>query len=436
MANVRKAIRLSVYAAGLRTALAAAVMTALSSVALCQDYQGDDFDKSLSSRGSLYRSYVKDGRGSDDQDTAFRLYITKYYLPAMTQPSPEALEDLGKLRSDLFSRFLWPARPAIQSWITGEAFNWAKQVATSSRYHPAVQYNAVYLMGLLDERYASDNQPQPAPLPAANDELNRYTRLAVTNERVPRRLLAGALVGLERHTRYLANLPEKNQTETLKTLVGLLRAKSLPGDYEKPVLGWIYVTAAEALGNTGQAGPKGAFFQAIAGRVGDKKLLMEDRAELASKLKLLSASRVDLDAQVADRTTNDVRELALAIAVSEAKIAEEFEDLGLGGGGRLGVLGLGRDNKERRFREGEEGIELIREDLLALLMNLQDGLEATAAVAAESDAASLKMINEALSEAIRLTRDKDQIDLNVADGIKKMAAKVKSAVAVKQTAGN
>lgn len=404
--------------------IATAVIAIVATTTACaQRYESDPVDKSLSSRGSLFRNFVRQPSGSADQEAEFKAYITKYYLPAMTLSTEDGLEDLGKLRSDLFARFLWPARPTLQNWITGEAFTWAKRVATSGKYHPAVQYNALYLMGMLDDRY--DNT-SPAPLPAANEMLNKYVGAAATQPKYPRRLLAGALLGLERHTRYFANLPEANRTQTARSLMGVLRAKALAGDYEKPVLGWIYITAAQGLANTGSAGPRGAFFNAVAQRASDKKLSLADRAEIASQLARMKAEKGSFNAAPAAAA---IRGLAAKIATEEAKIASEFEDMRIGNGGAMGQIGLGRDNKARRIREGEDDLELVRTDLLALLTNLRKAVRAVGAVSDGADASSLGKIDQAVASAITSASDKSQIDLNVAASIKQMASAIKDAVA-------
>lgn len=390
-----------------------------------QNYKADEYDKRLSARGTVFRNFVKQPAGSPELREEFEQYITKYYLPAMTQYSPEALEDLGKLRSELFGRFLWPATPELQTWMTQQAYEWAKSVAPA-RYHPAVQFNAIYILGLLDETYAGRGQAEPTPLPAANDELNRYARLAARRDNVPRRFLAASLAGLERQTRYFGNLPAKNQRDTQTTLYGVLNSDALPGDYEKEVLGWIHVTAAQALANTKTPGPNGAFFLVVAKRAADSSLDLDSRAELVATLAQMNAEKGSVKAAPAAAA---VRELAAKIAAEERKIAKEFEDLQLGSGMR--DFSTGRGNKARRFRAGEDGVELVREDLLVRLGNLQKGVQAIAAVAADADAASLNKINDALDVALRSLRDKDEIDLNVADAIKQMASQIAAAAEVK-----
>ncbi|MEO1496306.1 MAG: hypothetical protein AAFV43_04070 [Planctomycetota bacterium] len=401
-----------------------------ASIAPAQDYSADKFDKKLSSRGTLQRNYAKQPSGDLNERREFEAYITKYYLPAMTQPSPEALEDLGKLRSDFFGKFLWPAAPEIQTWMTQQAMEWAKRIGRSSRYHPAVQFNAIYTMGLLDAKYASRGQSDPTPLPAANDELNVLARAAMTRENIPNRVLAAALVGLERQTRYFANLPEKNQKDTLKTLFGVLKAEKLAGDYDREVLGWIYATAGRGLAGAGGAGPRGAFFSIVAKRASDKSLNLDSRAELVSILAQMNAQKGSVNAAPAAKV---LRDLAAGIAKYEGKVAKEFEDMQIRGGAR--EIATGRNNRGRRFRLDEDReVVLVREDLLLRLVNLQKGVRAVAAVASDAEAASLKAIDTAIEGARKRIIDPKEIDLNVAESVKQMAEQIAEAATVEEPA--
>src|SRR5690606_15009450 len=90
-------------------------------------------------------------------------------------------------------------------------------------YHPAVRYNAILTIGLLDEQYAIEsgaNRRPPTPLADANKFLLQVLAVANADKPIPPSLVVGTLVGLERHARYHESLPpeavEKMADEVLK----------------------------------------------------------------------------------------------------------------------------------------------------------------------------------------------------------------------------
>ena len=68
----------------------------------------------------------------------------------------------------------------------------------SAKYHPAVRYNAVLIIGMLDKTYAAPGRP-PVPLPEGFVKLHTILDAAVKGKQVAPFLVVGALVGLQRH---------------------------------------------------------------------------------------------------------------------------------------------------------------------------------------------------------------------------------------------
>src|SRR6185369_3347999 len=131
-------------------------------------------------------------------------------FPLMTRTGEQDLGKLGKLRFDLFKNFLWPAtHEQIQIDLTGLTYKAMHNIVAPKPadppYHPAVRYNAILIIGMLDEKYAIDAgaaRRPPVPLKDANDFLTMVVDYAASDKPVPPPLVFGALVGLERHAQF------------------------------------------------------------------------------------------------------------------------------------------------------------------------------------------------------------------------------------------
>jgi len=100
-------------------------------------------------------------------------YFKRYYFPIMTDTDPASLGQLAKLRDDLFKRILRNATSkSAQDHITGLTMAIMGRIALD-QYHPAVRYNAVLILGELDQQYATKgaNPKPPTPLPAGTNAL-------------------------------------------------------------------------------------------------------------------------------------------------------------------------------------------------------------------------------------------------------------------------
>ncbi|GEM_PF-5814370 len=109
----------------------------------------------------------------------------------------------------------------------------------------AVRYNAVLLIGLLNQRESQDNQP-PVPLPEA---LPVLLDIVSDAQKHPPVIRIGALVGVVRHTRYGSVSDPQLAARLLRTLLQVLE-KGWPELESSPAVNtWIRIRAAEGLGN-------------------------------------------------------------------------------------------------------------------------------------------------------------------------------------------
>lgn len=398
--------------------LSAALIVALGGwcgEASAQRYKQDAVEAKLSPKGALARRYAKTGSG-DAQE--FRDYMEKYFFPSMTRATPEGLGDLEKLHADLFKSFLYEANGASQKYVHDKALEFAVRVLRDRGYHPSVRYNALLVLGKLDDKYAKGDEP-PTPSARANDLLCALTAKAVNDPRAPRYELVGAMVGLERHAKFLSKLPPDQQKKTAKTLYTVLTIDDVAGEFSPGVRDWVFLRAASAASHLGALDRRGVFAGALAKRLADEELSLTNRAAIAANLAKLGAKPGQFDATpVADAVVR----LAVAVAAEEAEVAEDFEELNLGSG--QGFVAA-RGKAARRITLGlDREPKLIREGLLAVLVDVARAAKAAGDMSPEDKREGVALVASAFGDAIRVVGDKGNIDLEVTEAVRAMAAKV------------
>ena len=79
---------------------------------------------------------------------------------------PCGLGELGKLRYELFKQYLWnTTNEQLQADLTELARQATGRIVLNAAYHPAVRYNAVLVLGMLDQQYAIEGKRPAKPLP-------------------------------------------------------------------------------------------------------------------------------------------------------------------------------------------------------------------------------------------------------------------------------
>src|SRR4051812_15501155 len=174
--------------------------------ALSQEYQSDPIDEKGAGRNRVVaQQCVRDGGAYAANKDKFLEYFNNYHFPAMTRTEPEKMGELGRLREDLFKVYLWKtSNPELQRDLTDAALKRMGKIVQSPAYHPAVRYNAILVIGMLDEKYSPDGK-QP-PTPKATKGLTSIVDGATTSNRFPPSVVLGAIIGLERHAQYAKNI--------------------------------------------------------------------------------------------------------------------------------------------------------------------------------------------------------------------------------------
>lgn len=141
-------------------------------------------------------------------------WYKKYYLPSFTLP--ENRGKLPEMRHALLSKDFRTARsPEAVAYLRTQVLNYMKGYAQNAgkyNFHPAVRYNAMLVIGSLNQvehgaRYPDDSRAfVPDPLPAALDLLIAEFKSPTQIDAV----LVAALVGIDRHVKLdLARPPER-----------------------------------------------------------------------------------------------------------------------------------------------------------------------------------------------------------------------------------
>lgn len=339
----------------------------------------------------------------------FQDYFTKYYFPAMTRYSPDDLAELGKLRFDLFNQYLWQATSeTIQKDLTDLVYKYMWQIAKDRHFHPAVRYNAILVLGQLDEQYATNGgaRPRPpTPLPKANALLTSVAGAA----KVPPLLLVGALVGLERHAKYKDNLPPSNIDNMSKVMLKLIAEKEPPGDASSNVHYWIKRLAAGVLAELGTAGPNNEIHAAFLQLLGDQQMPLDDRCQVAGMLGKLNYAGPAPDGQAAAK---QIVTLLNDVCKHEVKKAKEFEDMKIGTGPRSrGIV----DPSAITYQRGR---------LLGHLHNMRPGLEVVTQMSPDQTKAQLDTVKKTVDNTIKFVDDDTKVDLDVVDSIRELAGVV------------
>lgn len=395
--------------------LALAALFGTLPAAFGQQYQTDPIESRLSAKGAIARNFISRGTGSE-QD--FRDYIEKYFFPAMTQADADSLSGLEKLHGNLFKNFLYKSTGPTQKYLHDQAMAFCLKVLRA-RYHPSVRYNALLILGKLDDKYPTADT-KSVPSAKANSMLCSLANRALTKGRAPRYELVGSLVGLERHAKLLGSLPAAQKRNTARILHTVLSTDQLPGEYAPGVRDWIYLRAAMAASNLRPLDRTGAFTMVMTKRVADDSIALEARAKMAGLIRELqpAADRIQKSAAVVAA----IADVTAEVSKQESEIATTFEDLQIGGRGRM--IGQRGAEARRIQTSADRQVVLVREGLLEVLVDLKSALQAIEPLADQAMGRKIAAVSSAVDNAIEAASNKNTVDLNVADKVKRLGAVV------------
>ncbi len=184
-------------------------------------------------------------------------YFNGYEFRVLTQTSPEDLAQLPERRFDLFKRYILQVKQADNHQkLIDLTLNMMQQIVLEE-FHPVVRYNAMLIIGELNEqevlRVGATPLPQE-PYAAALPFIIERIEDAKTTDAVR----VAALVGLVRHLEWepfrapSKPLPAGVRTSMINSLVKLAEMKTPPGKRTAEGQLWMRRRAIECLGLAGE----------------------------------------------------------------------------------------------------------------------------------------------------------------------------------------
>jgi len=332
-------------------------------------------------------------------------YFTKYYFPSMTLPAK--LGELGKRRENLFKQFLRPAKVAAAREHLTDLTLKAMRSISRGNYHPAVRYNAVLILGLLDEKVAGTAAAKPVPLPAgANELLELLEKDEFDQVQVPASLKLGALVGLERHARF--GIDRQYADRLTQASLAMIAREEPPADLDPEVHHWMRCQAARVLSRQFAQGPNAQVQAAITALIADPHMSLEDRCSVAELMKRItygSAAGVDMTA-----TVGALGDLTKTVASDEAEKADNFQ------------------KKMLRSRSGIDELIYERRQLVARLHAIYAGASSLSKGLPDAERQKLQTLLSKLDPVMEIAEDKDAGDLEITPEVIEMESQVRTVV--------
>lgn len=398
----------------------------LASAAAAQQFRVDEPDDKARRFGASATIWVRDPSAYTNGKPQFDEYFQKYYFPAMTRSTPNGLAELGKLRFELFKKFLWnTSNEGLQTDLTDMAYKAMVKIVGNNKvplYHPAVQYNATLVIGLLDEQYAIDsgtNLRPSKPLPAATKVLTTIVNQGLANDRFPPPVILGALIGLERHAKYHEALPPDAVKEMTAALLKFVNQDKPIQGMEPDTFSWLRLRAASALVNLGTLGENNAVHDALVKLIGSSKSI-DDRCSAADLLGKLKYENAKIDAPVA---TAALFKLASDLSAEELKRAMDFEKTRIAGGGntQTRVARLSPDDPNATQDDG-----FPRRHVLARLVDLGTSLRAVRPAVPADSQKEFDAILAAIKPVIEAASNKETGSLAIANTIRTMNQQIEA----------
>lgn len=423
--------RLSNLALG--SLLATFVLAGLPASICAQQYKFDPVDDKANVNRGLAGACATGAKNYTAEKEKVQEFFTKYFFPSMTRYQPSDLEKLGSIRYSLFRDYLWRTNSAeMQRDVTESAFAAMRNVCVQP-YHPAVRYNAVLIVGMLDDEYAVEvgaNRRPPKPLPKANALLVQIVNAGAAGKSVPPAVLAGALVGLERHAKFREGLPRDAVEPMTAALLKIVNQDKPLLDMDRDVHAWMRLKAAGVLAQLGTVGANNQVHDGLVKLIADGRTL-DDRCAAAALLEKLKYEGAKIDTKTA---TEKMLVLAGDVADAEAKRAEEFRERRLTGGGGYSAPRGGLGEGGYVGVPGEEADEYPRRHVVARLSDLKTGLRSLRPIVPADSQKKFDAILAAINPAIDATANKDTVSLNVANAVVTMAHAIKAVTAANNPA--
>lgn len=233
-------------------------------------------------------------------------YLNTYTFAEMTLP--ENVQRLPELRQ-LFFKKIWQAKDSAAYQAVNQITHDTMLLLfnPSKNFHPAVQYNAILLLGELDvaPRTAGGRQEKPVAWPGALDWIIK----CATATSLPDHIRAGALIGLKRQAEF--GLTPNNRNSIADAALLVIQEK-MPQGGNREVHDWMRRRACEILGFAGVTGGANNVPNVLIAAMNDPQATLAFRCSAAQALGKLSYQGGALGIETA-KLSSGLGDLALAI---------------------------------------------------------------------------------------------------------------------------
>ena len=194
------------------------------------------------------------GGGSlDGFEGSFEKYFSLVLFPQWTQTTEKNLEELPKARDTFIKSLEASAKnPAAHALLLDVTHRELSKIVKDDGFHPAVRYNAILIIGLLNEtepNRATGTKQMPVPYVPALSTLVEELKKPGNNEAVR----VGALLGVSRHVEWDNFKEPKMQAPVRKEIIdelnSIVNTNVPPAGRSAEGQTWLRRRALEALGH-------------------------------------------------------------------------------------------------------------------------------------------------------------------------------------------
>lgn len=273
----------------------------------------------------------------------FDRWYKGYFFPSFTKP--DELSTLTDKREELKKDLRVVKSAAVHDRLLTVTFAYMKGIVQSPKYnfHPAVRFNAMLMIGDLNQTEASVQQRFPDPYPPALDVMVQE----FNNPNQTDAVRVAAMLGMLRHAKLdwtrqsNQRIPAATRTAIVNDMLALLKSKDPPGSRTPEGHAWMQRLASEVVGALGAVGPMDEVNQVLATMVEDQEAPLPLRGSAARAWKFVMPPSQPKPSLDASQLSLKLAGLAVDACRKELERLEEEQEkaklpTATGGGGYYG----------------------------------------------------------------------------------------------------
>ena len=315
--------------------------------AVAQVSIGWQTDAALATKKTDYFALLK-ANNIDSDRQGVEKFFDNYYFSRWTLPG--ATGSVRGYALELLTQDFIDLTGGARDYLLNKSFDTLRKMAADQTVTQAARYNAIYTIGLLNQRDAPNNTTRPVPYaPALEFLVKEYEKQDVN----PDFIRLGALLGMYRHA--LLDIVDVEMRETtLPTLMKKIVEDGKPADRtadEQELLDCFRLRALDTLGALKSTGPRNEVVRLFLGVMENDQESLDVRCYASRKLADLNfqaatQAGIQIDFQ---RIATALLELTKATCDIELKLVDaartkEKAKTGIGGIGGIGDPFLGRSD--------------------------------------------------------------------------------------------